>query len=158
MKTQGNTILVTGGGSGIGRALAQRWHDLGNTVIVAGRRKETLDETIARRSRMSAMTLDIDDPAAIDAFAVELLERHPDLNVLVNNAGIMRYENAASRRDLADAEETVVTNLLGPIRLICVKRSSPFSSSSSTISRVHLSATRPISSWTIASTLGSIAE
>lgn len=117
MKTQGNTILVTGGGSGIGRALAQRWHDLGNKVIVAGRRQEALDETIAGRDGMLGYVLDIDDPWAIEEFASKLIARHPDLNVLVNNAGVMRYEDVTARRDLKDAEETITTNLLGPIRL-----------------------------------------
>ena len=117
MKTQGNTILVTGGGSGIGRALAQRWHALGNAVIVAGRRQEALDETIAGRDGMHAYKLDIDDPRAIEEFAAKLVASHPDLNLLVNNAGVMRYEDATARRDLKDAEETVITNLLGPIRL-----------------------------------------
>jgi uncharacterized oxidoreductase len=117
MNTQGNTILVTGGGSGIGRALAQQWHDLGNKVIVAGRRQEALNETIAGREGMFAYTIDIDDPAAIESFAASLTERHPDLNALVNNAGVMRYEDVTTRRDLKDAEETVTTNLLGPIRL-----------------------------------------
>lgn len=117
MKTQGNTILVTGGGSGIGRALAQRWHALGNAVIVASRRQEALDETIAGRDGMHAYKLDIDDPRAIEEFAAKLVASHPDLNLLVNNAGVMRYEDATARRDLKDAEETVITNLLGPIRL-----------------------------------------
>ena len=117
MKTQGYTILVTGGGSGIGRALAQRWHDLGNRVIVTGRRLEALEETIADRSGMAAYTLDIDDPQAIETFASELIERHPAFNMLVNNAGIMRHEDAAGRRDLGDAEQTIITNVLGPIRL-----------------------------------------
>ena len=117
MKTQGNTFLVTGGGSGIGRALAQRWHDLGNQVIVAGRRQDALDETIAGRDGMFGHTLDIDDPWAIEEFASKIVARHPELNVLVNNAGVMRYEDVTARRDLKDAEETVTTNLLGPIRL-----------------------------------------
>ena len=117
MKTQGNTILVTGGGSGIGRALAQRWHDLGNIVIVAGRRQDALEETIAGRNGMFAYAIDIDEPAAIEAVAAEIIERHPELNVLVNNAGVMRYEDVTARRDLRDAEETITTNLLGPIRL-----------------------------------------
>ncbi len=117
MKSQDNVILVTGGGSGIGRALARRWHDLSNTVIVTGRRIEALEETIAGRERMAAYTLDIDNAAEIETFARQVVERHPDLNVLVNNAGIMRYEELAGRRDLADAEATITTNLLGPIRL-----------------------------------------
>ena len=117
MKTQGNTILVTGGGSGIGRALAQRWHDLGNKIVVAGRRQDALDQTIAGRDGMVGYTLDIDDPWAIEEFAAKIVARHPELNVLVNNAGVMRYEDVTARRDLKDAEETITTNLLGPIRL-----------------------------------------
>lgn len=117
MKTSGNTILVTGGGSGIGRGLAQRLHDQGNTVIVAGRRRDALEETIAGRAGMHAVTLDIEDPAAIAAFAARIVADHPALNVLVNNAGIMRYEDITQKRDLADAEATIVTNILGPIRL-----------------------------------------
>ena len=118
MKTTGNTILITGGGSGIGAALAHRFHDRGDTVIVAGRRREALDEAIAGRPRMSAMVLDVADAAAIAAFAGRVVAEHPELNVLINNAGIMKLEQAAARRDLADAEATVSINLLGPIRLI----------------------------------------
>ncbi|RVT96180.1 SDR family NAD(P)-dependent oxidoreductase [Rhodovarius crocodyli] len=117
MKPTGNTILVTGGGSGIGAALAQRLHDAGNTVIVAGRRLEALREACAGRANMHAMALDIDSAAAIDAFAAALIAAHPALNVVLNNAGIMRFEALDTRRDLADAEATITTNLLGPIRL-----------------------------------------
>ena len=118
MKITGNTILVTGGGSGIGRELARRWHDAGNHVIVAGRREEALRETIGERENMTAYAVDVDDAAALRSFVERLLAEHPQLNVLVNNAGIMRIEDATARRDLADAEATIATNLLGPIRLI----------------------------------------
>jgi uncharacterized oxidoreductase len=117
MKATGNTILVTGGGSGIGRELARRLHDLGNSVIVAGRAVATLKETIAGRERMHAVLLDIVDPDAVRAFAERVVCEHPQLNILINNAGIMRREDLARTRDLKDAEETIVTNLLGPIRL-----------------------------------------
>ncbi|MCW1985062.1 UNVERIFIED_ORG: putative oxidoreductase [Sphingomonas sp. R1F5B] len=117
MKTSGNTILVTGGGSGIGRALAQAWHAAGNTVIVTGRTLATLEETVAGRDGLHAMALDVTDAAAVASFAAEVTARFPALNVLVNNAGIMRFEDLRGTRDLADAEATVVTNLLAPIRL-----------------------------------------
>lgn len=118
MKPTGNTILITGGGSGIGEALAHRLHDAGNQVIIAGRRLEALEKAAEGREGISVIQLDVEDASAIDDFAVRVVGEHPSLNVLVNNAGIMRLEKLASRRDLTDAEETVTTNLLGPIRLI----------------------------------------
>ena len=78
---------------------------------------DALQETIAGREGMEAISLDIDDPSAIEQFAAQLTKRYPELNVLVNNAGVMRYEDLTSRRDLKDAEETITTNLLGPIRM-----------------------------------------
>ena len=117
MRTNGNTILVTGGGSGIGAGLAQGWHDAGNTVIVAGRRRAALEEACAGRANMHAMAVDMDDGAAIAALASEVVARFPALNVLVNNTGIMRFEALDQARDLGDAEAMITTNLLGPIRL-----------------------------------------
>lgn len=117
MKPTGNTILITGGGSGIGEALAHRFHDLGNTIIIAGRRQAALDTAASGRANIHTMTLDIDDAAAIPAFAAKVTARFPALNVLVNNAGIMRVEALNVSRDLADAEATISSNLLGPIRM-----------------------------------------
>ncbi len=118
MKTTGNTILITGGGSGIGRALAEAFHARGNKVIIAGRRRSVLDETTAAHPGMASLVLDIEKPEAIKAFAAQMVAEHPGLNVVINNAGIMRNENLLAQPvDLADAEATIVTNLLGPIRL-----------------------------------------
>lgn len=118
MKLTGNTILVTGGGSGIGRGLAEEFHKLGNQVIVAGRRKQALDETTAANPGMKSLILDVEDAGAIRSFAARAVAEYPALNVLINNAGIMRPENLqAQQADLADAEAIVSTNLLGPIRL-----------------------------------------
>jgi uncharacterized oxidoreductase len=118
MNLAGSTILITGGGSGIGRGLAEALHDLGNQVVIAGRRQKALDETTAANPGMKSLTLDIESPAAIRAFAARIAADYPALNVLVNNAGIMRAEKLLTQQpDLADAEAIVTTNLLGPIRL-----------------------------------------
>jgi uncharacterized oxidoreductase len=114
----GNTILITGGGSGIGRGLAEAFHALGNRVVIAGRRKLALDETTSANPGMNSIQLDIENPSAIRSFAAQIAADYPRLNVLINNAGIMRAEKLlAQQDDLADAEATVATNLLGPIRL-----------------------------------------
>ena len=118
MNLTGNTLLITGGGSGIGRGLAEAFLALGNRVIIAGRRQSALDETLAANPGMSALTLDVEDPASIRDVAARLTRDFPELNVLINNSGIMRRENLLTQsEDLADAEAIVSTNLLGPIRL-----------------------------------------
>jgi uncharacterized oxidoreductase len=118
MKITGNTILITGGGSGIGRGLAESFHGLGNQVIIAGRRKQVLDETTAANPGMKSVVLDMEDAGSIRPLASELAKDCPELNVVIHNAGIMRAENlTAQQEDLHDAEAMITTNLLGPIRL-----------------------------------------
>jgi uncharacterized oxidoreductase len=118
MKTTGNTILITGGGSGIGRGLAEAFHARGNKVVIAGRRIHALEETLAANPGIEALAFDIQNPVAIRSFAIDVAAQFPTLNVLINNAGIMRRENLKSQQpDLADAEAIVATNLLGPLRL-----------------------------------------
>jgi uncharacterized oxidoreductase len=118
MKLSGNTILITGGGSGIGRGMAEALHKLGNRVVIAGRRKEVLEEVTAANEGMEWMLLDIEKRSGVVPFAAEAMGKYPTLNVLINNAGVMRAEKLSEpQEDLGDAEAMVATNLLGPIRL-----------------------------------------
>jgi uncharacterized oxidoreductase len=118
MKLTGNTILITGGGSGIGRGLAEAFHGLGNTVIIAGRRQKALDETTNANPGMKSAQLDIESAEAIRAFGAKMAKEYPALNVVIHNAGIMRLENLLEQpEELTDAEAIIQTNLLGPMRL-----------------------------------------
>src|ERR1700722_9320580 len=117
MKLSGNTIFITGGGSGIGRGLAEAFHKLDNQVIISGRRRGHLDVVVAANPGMAAIELDITNPASIDRAAVQLTRDYPSLNVLFNNAGIMLPDAAAGRIDDKLLVDTVTTNLMGPIRM-----------------------------------------
>lgn len=118
MNSSGNTILITGGGSGIGRGLAESLHKLGNQVVISGRRQDTLNEVTAANPGMLSLILDVAEPGSICSFAADVTEKFPALNVLINNAGIMRAEKLLDQpEDAPDAEAIVATNLLGPIRL-----------------------------------------
>ena len=118
MKLTGNTVLITGGGSGIGSALAKEFAVRGNNVVVAGRRREALDAVVRSHSGIEGAVLDIDDAAAIGPFVKEQIQKRPGLNVVIHSAGIMRYERVTKAGFLTDvAEATISTNLLGTIRL-----------------------------------------
>lgn len=117
MKLTNNTIFITGGTSGIGRAMAEKFHQLGNQVIISGRRKALLDSVTAANPGMDSVVLDVTDAASITAAAQSVLARYPALNVVINNAGIMPFDNAGGVQDDEMAVTLLNTNLLGPVRI-----------------------------------------
>ena len=117
MKLTHNTIFITGGTSGIGRAMAEKFHQLGNQVIISGRREALLKEVTAASPGMDYVVLDVTRADSIQAAAQSVLERYPALNVVINNAGIMPFDNAAGELDDAQAVTLLNTNILGPVRV-----------------------------------------
>jgi uncharacterized oxidoreductase len=119
MQTTGNTILITGGGSGIGRGLAEAFHQLGNKVIIAGRRTNILDETAAANPGMETIQLDTSNAESITSAAAQLSTRFPQLNVVINNAGVQKVLDFASEgaHDEADWRSEIETNIAGILRM-----------------------------------------
>jgi uncharacterized oxidoreductase len=119
MNVSGNTIFIPGSTSGIGLALALALQARGNTVIVGGRRAELLGQIAAEHPGLDTVQIDTADAVSIASAAKQVLDRHPDLNVLVAMAGIMRVEDWRQPESfLASAESVITTNVLGPVRLI----------------------------------------
>ncbi|MCA1982289.1 SDR family oxidoreductase [Nocardioides nematodiphilus] len=114
----GNTVFIPGATSGIGLALALELQAKGNTVVIGGRRAALLDQLAAEHPGLGTVTIDITDRDSIETAAAEVLSAHPDLNVLITMAGIMKVEDWTTAGFLADAEQVVTTNLLGTIRLV----------------------------------------
>ena len=117
MKMTGNTILITGGTSGIGRALAEAFYDRGNRVIITGRRLSLLEEIAADRPGLVGLPLDLDDPSSMSKLANDVRACFPELNMLIANAGISRSEDmTAEGWDVSDAQAIIETNILGILR------------------------------------------
>lgn len=118
MNLTNNTILITGGNAGIGQALAVALQKQGNKVIISGRNEATLKATVAAHPGMDYEVVDMQDAASIQSLAANVITKHPALNVLISNAGIMLAEDVlAGAGNLAVAENMIATNLTGPIRL-----------------------------------------
>lgn len=116
MKLTGRTILITGGSAGIGLAFALKFLDLGNQVIVTGRRQAVLDEVKARYPKLHTIQSDVADRAQITALAARVKADFPRLDVLMNNAGILVYKNLkAPAADLAGLMTEMNVNVGGVI-------------------------------------------
>ncbi len=117
MKLTGNVIFITGGGTGIGRGLAEALHAKGNKVVISGRRKAVLEETAKANPGMDFVELNVEDPKSIAAVAADLVAKYPKLNVLINNAGSAKLDDASGVVDDDALVSTMTTNVFGPIRL-----------------------------------------
>lgn len=117
MKLNGNTIFITGATSGIGRGLAEAFHSRGNKVIIGGRRKALLNEVTEANPGMDSVEIDVSDAAQIASVAKSLIENYPALNVVINNAGIMPFDDITRPIDDAQSIHLVYTNLLAPVRI-----------------------------------------
>ncbi|MGY3230342.1 putative oxidoreductase [Luteibacter sp. HA06] len=117
MQLTENTVFITGGSSGIGAALAGALQALGNKVIVSGRKRNRLDEFVRENPEIEAIELDVGSATSVSNAARFLSDQHPDLNVLINNAGIMIGDDASVRLDEDAAISQISTNMLGPMRV-----------------------------------------
>jgi uncharacterized oxidoreductase len=117
MNITGNTIFIPGATSGIGLALALRLQAAGNTVIVGGRRAEVLAQLVEQHS-LATVIIDTTDAASVLTARDAVVERHPELNVLIAMAGVMAVEDVRGPGFLTEAERIVDTNIGGPLRLV----------------------------------------
>ena len=116
MKLTGNTVLVTGGSSGIG--LAIEFAVRGNKVVVTGRDKKKLEQLAATEPQLHVIQSDVSDPESVARLYEQVVRDFPALNILINNAGIMRKINLQDGDvDLADITREIETNLMGSIRM-----------------------------------------
>jgi len=118
MKLTERTVLITGGSAGIGLAFALKFVELGNEVIVTGRRQVVLDQVKEKHPKLHAIRSDVAEPAQIAALAVRVKADFPKIDVLVNNAGISRYRNLkTSTADLSELMVEMDVNVGGVLRM-----------------------------------------
>jgi len=118
VKLEKKTVLITGGTSGIGLELARQLYQRGNKVIVTGRDQAKLDAVKRELPGVHTFNSDVSDPVAIAALHDKLVAQFPELDTLINNAGIMRNLNLNRDRDLNDVTREIEINLSGPVRMV----------------------------------------
>ncbi|MEO8533713.1 MAG: SDR family NAD(P)-dependent oxidoreductase [Flavobacterium sp.] len=118
MKKNGNTILITGGSAGIGLALAEKFLNEGNEVIICGRTKATLDKVQKRLPKINTIVADVSLQVGREVVTNEITNRFPKLNVLVNNAGIYSITDFNDTNYISNLEAQLATNLVAPIALM----------------------------------------
>jgi uncharacterized oxidoreductase len=118
MKMNSNTMFITGGGSGIGKGLAEAFYKLGNQVIISGRREQALKKSCGANPGMRYYVMDVTDPRSIRSVAEKVIADFPKLNCVFNNAGVQKYVDfSAGKLDDAALVAELNTNVLGLIRV-----------------------------------------
>jgi len=121
MKLTDRTILITGGGSGIGGGLAEAFHQLGNKVIITGRRPKVLKEMTQKHKGMEAFAMDVSSESDVNRLFKAVTKKYPTLDVVVNNAGLMLWPDFAKGERLGDTLfQEIDVNLKGLIRMTTV--------------------------------------
>ena len=118
MELSNHTILITGGASGIGLGLAERFWKENNQVIICGRRGDLLERTVEKFPGMMMKQVDLSKETERVQLHEWILEEHPKLDVLINNAGIQNWMNLDDEDFYMNAEAEIVTNILAPLHLV----------------------------------------
>jgi uncharacterized oxidoreductase len=117
MRMTGNTVLVTGATSGIGLAFAERFAELGNRVLICGRRKDRLETIVQRIPQIAYQVCDVTDDEERIELARWVLDHHPEVNVLINNAGVQLALDLTREADLLHVRREIETNFVAPLHL-----------------------------------------
>lgn len=117
MNLSNNTVLITGGSTGIGLAMAEQFIKAGSKVIICARKQEKLDDAKQKFPALFTYLCDLRDSVQREQLAKKVIAEFPDLNILVNNAGIQRQNNFLKGADISSATEEIMTNFLAPIHL-----------------------------------------
>lgn len=118
MKTTGNTILITGGSAGIGLEIARQFVALGNKVIITGRNEERLNKAAVQLGDVIAIPFDVSKSSNVSALTDLIKTQHPDLNIVINNAGAAGIHSLSDTDKTFDiAEDEILTNYLSVVRL-----------------------------------------